>query len=43
MARRDIIVIGGSTGSGAVLRKVVSELPADLRASLFVTTHIPTN
>lgn len=41
MAQRDIIVIGGSAGSGAVLRRMFRDLPADLPASLFVTTHIP--
>ena len=43
MANRDIIAIGGSAGSGAVLRRLVSELPDDFQASLFITTHIPTH
>jgi two-component system chemotaxis response regulator CheB len=43
MATRDIIVIGGSTGSGAVLRSLFSRLPGDLPASLFVVTHVPSN
>ena len=38
---KDIIAIGGSTGSGAVLKKMVAALPADLPASIFVTTHMP--
>ncbi|WP_102960837.1 chemotaxis protein CheB [Mangrovicella endophytica] len=40
-AKRDIIAIGGSTGSGAVLKKLVAALPGDLEASIFVSTHIP--
>ena len=43
MAKRDIIAIGGSAGSGAVLKRIVSELPADFPASVFVSTHVPTN
>jgi two-component system chemotaxis response regulator CheB len=42
MAKKDIIAIGGSSGSGAVLRRLFAGLPADLPASLFVSTHIPT-
>ena len=41
--KKDIIAIGGSTGSGAVLKKLVARLPADLPASIFVSTHIPAN
>ncbi|MBV9529338.1 chemotaxis protein CheB, partial [Sphingomonas sp.] len=41
MAKRDIIAIGGSAGSGPVLRRIVSELPEDLSASVFVATHVP--
>ncbi len=41
MANRDIIVIGGSAGSGAVLQRVMGDLPADLPASIFVATHLP--
>ncbi|MFL6736365.1 MAG: chemotaxis protein CheB [Sphingomonas sp.] len=40
MARRDIIVMGGSTGSRTVLSQILSGLPRDLPASLFVTTHL---
>lgn len=40
-AKRDIIAIGGSAGSGAVLRQLIGELPTDLPASVFVSTHIP--
>lgn len=42
-AKKNIVVIGGSAGSGAVLRKIVGGLPADLAASVFVSTHIPTH
>ncbi|WP_426954456.1 chemotaxis protein CheB [Muricoccus radiodurans] len=41
MAQRDILVIGGSTGSGAVLRRLIAGLPADLPAAVFITTHVP--
>lgn len=39
--KRDIIVIGGSAGSGAVLRQLLAALPSDLSASVFVSTHLP--
>ncbi|MFV0623366.1 chemotaxis protein CheB [Sphingomonas sp. ac-8] len=41
VAKRDIIAIGGSAGSGAVLKQVLGDLPRDLPASVFVSTHIP--
>jgi len=41
MARKDIVTIGGSLGSGAVLRRLLRELPADFPAAVFVTTHMP--
>ena len=41
MPKRDIIVIGGSAGSSAVLQRVMNELPQDLPASLFIATHVP--
>lgn len=41
MAKKDIIVIGGSAGSGAPLRQLFGDLPRDLSASLFVATHVP--
>ena len=41
MAKKDIVVIGGSAGSHAVLQQIVSELPANLPASIFITTHVP--
>lgn len=43
MAKRDIVVIGGSTGSLSVLRQIMGDLPADLPASIFVATHVPTH
>jgi two-component system, chemotaxis family, protein-glutamate methylesterase/glutaminase len=43
MPTRDIVVIGGSAGSHAVLRQIVADLPADIPASIFITTHIPTH
>jgi two-component system chemotaxis response regulator CheB len=36
---RNIIVIGGSAGSSAPLKRLLSELPADLPASVFVVQH----
>jgi two-component system chemotaxis response regulator CheB len=39
--RRDIIVIGGSAGAPGVLNEIVSGLPADLAASIFIVTHVP--
>jgi len=41
MAQHDIIVIGGSAGSGAVLKRIVGGLAPDLPASIFISTHIP--
>jgi two-component system chemotaxis response regulator CheB len=41
MAKRDIIVIGGSAGSGPVLKQLMGALPGDLGASVFVSTHLP--
>jgi two-component system chemotaxis response regulator CheB len=41
MANRDIVVIGGSAGSGGVLQKIMADLPADLPASVFIATHVP--
>jgi len=40
---KDIIAIGGSAGSGAVLQTLVGDLSADLPAAVFVSTHIPSN
>lgn len=41
MAKKNVIVIGGSTGSLDVLTTLVAGLPADLDASLFITVHRP--
>ena len=41
MAKKDIVVIGGSAGSGAVLRRLFADLPRELDASLFIATHVP--
>lgn len=41
MANKDIVVIGGSAGSGAVLKRIMADLPADLPASIFIATHVP--
>ena len=43
MAKKDIIVIGGSSGSHTALRQIMSDLPAEFPASIFVATHVPTN
>lgn len=40
MAHRDIVVIGGSTGSGAVLKQVLGGLPDTLPAAVLITTHM---
>src|SRR5829696_7243207 len=41
MATRDIVVIGASAGGVEALSRVVSQLPADLPASVFITIHFP--
>lgn len=41
MHNRDIIVIGGSAGATAPLKDILSRLPPDLPAALFVVLHIP--
>jgi two-component system chemotaxis response regulator CheB len=42
MAKRDIIVIGGSAGSHSALRQILSDLPPELPASILIATHVPT-
>ena len=42
-ATKDIVAIGGSAGSGAVLKTIIAQLPQDLPASVFISTHVPTN
>lgn len=41
MDNRDIIVIGGSAGATAPLKQILSRLPADLPAAVFIVLHIP--
>lgn len=43
MPTKDIVVIGGSAGSHAVLRQIIADLPADIPASIFIATHMPTH
>ena len=43
IGKKDIVVIGGSAGSSAVLKRLLGDLPRDLPASVFVSTHIPTH
>jgi len=43
MATRDTIVIGASAGGVQALYKLVSALPANLRAAVFIVLHIPSN
>jgi two-component system chemotaxis response regulator CheB len=40
LMRRDIIVIGGSSGSLGPLKAMVRELPADFPASIFIVNHV---
>jgi two-component system, chemotaxis family, protein-glutamate methylesterase/glutaminase len=40
VALKDIVVIGGSTGSQSVLEQIMADLPADTQASIFITTHM---
>src|SRR6185503_3296790 len=43
MATRDTIVIGASAGGVQALYKLVSALPPDLPAAVFIVLHIPSN
>lgn len=38
--QRDIVVIGGSAGSLGPLKALVSSLPADFPAAIFITVHV---
>jgi two-component system chemotaxis response regulator CheB len=40
MFKRDIVVVGASAGGVAVLRRLVSQLPADFQGSLFIVLHL---
>lgn len=41
MQPRDIVVIGGSAGSIESLKIIVSSLPPDFAASIFIVVHVP--
>jgi two-component system, chemotaxis family, protein-glutamate methylesterase/glutaminase len=41
MARRDIVVIGGSAGAIESITEIVRGLPADFPAAVFVVVHFP--
>jgi two-component system, chemotaxis family, protein-glutamate methylesterase/glutaminase len=43
VANRDIVVIGGSAGATAPLRNILSRLPADLPAAVFIVLHVPSH
>lgn len=41
MINRDIIVIGGSSGATAPLKRILADLPPDVPAAVFIVLHIP--
>jgi two-component system chemotaxis response regulator CheB len=43
VAKKDIVVIGGSAGSHSAIRRIIADLPSGLPASIFIATHMPTN
>src|SRR5688572_6021854 len=43
MATPDVVVIGASAGGIQALRELVSQLPTDFAASIFVVLHIPSH
>lgn len=43
MEKRNIIVIGGSTGGFEAFKKIVQDLPPDLDASIFIVWHMSAN
>jgi len=43
MAKRDLVVIGGSAGSIGPLRTILSAMPAQLPAAIAVVLHIPSD
>lgn len=43
MEKRNIIVIGGSTGGFEAFKKIVQRLPPDLDASIFIVWHMSPN
>jgi two-component system chemotaxis response regulator CheB len=43
VAKKDIVVIGGSAGSHAPLKRIMADLPGDFPATILVATHVPMN
>ncbi|WP_280949047.1 chemotaxis protein CheB, partial [Methylobacterium sp. CCH5-D2] len=41
MSKRDIIVIGGSSGATAPLKAILGALPGTLAAAILVVLHVP--
>ncbi|WP_446745703.1 chemotaxis protein CheB [Silvibacterium acidisoli] len=41
MSARNVVVIGASAGGVEAVRKLISLLPADLPAAVFITLHLP--
>jgi two-component system chemotaxis response regulator CheB len=41
MSNRDVIVIGGSAGAAAPLKRILADLPTDIPAASFIVLHIP--
>jgi len=40
MAKRDVVVIGGSAGSMEAMQQILQVLPVDLPAAVFVVMHL---
>lgn len=43
MAKRDLVVIGGSAGSVGPLRTILSSLPPDFPAAIVIVLHVPSD
>ena len=41
MKKRNIIVMGASAGGAEAIKKVISGMPADLDAAIFIVWHLP--